>query len=159
MTAERLFDSFIPPKKTYTPKQISGYAPAWQRFPLSDCFLFFCIYMFITYYYCVLRIVCLNSTSSSSSNNNNRILLIFVFLELLEVRLRPPEVNCDEFLKHDFCRPHSLQPATPNDLYECGLSLHRESKQTCHQTFVYIFTKYWLILKILSLTYSVVNLQ
>ena len=36
--------------------------------------------------------------------------------------------------------------------------LHRESKKTCHQTFVYIFTKYWPILKILSLTYSVVNL-
>ena len=32
-------------------------------------------------------------------------------------------------------------------------------KKTCHQTFVYIFTKYQPILKILSLSYSVVNLQ
>jgi len=32
-------------------------------------------------------------------------------------------------------------------------------KKTCHQTFVYIFTKYRPILKILSLTYSAVNLQ
>jgi len=28
MTSERLFNSFIPPKNFYTPKQISGYAPA-----------------------------------------------------------------------------------------------------------------------------------
>jgi len=32
-------------------------------------------------------------------------------------------------------------------------------KKTCHQTYVYIFTKYRPILKILSLSYSVVNLQ
>jgi len=38
-------------------------------------------------------------------------------------------------------------------------ALHRESKKTCHQTFVYIFTKYWPISKILSLAHSVVNLQ
>ena len=39
------------------------------------------------------------------------------------------------------------------------LIIHCESKKTCHQTFVYIFTKYRPILRILSLTYSVVNLQ
>jgi len=32
MTLERLFNSFIPPKKNlYPPKQISGYAPAWEQ--------------------------------------------------------------------------------------------------------------------------------
>ena len=44
-------------------------------------------------------------------------------------------------------------------VYTVNLILHRESKKTCHQTFVYIFTKYPPILKILSLTYFVVNLQ
>ena len=28
MMSERLFNSFIPPQNCYTPKQISGYAPA-----------------------------------------------------------------------------------------------------------------------------------
>jgi len=32
-------------------------------------------------------------------------------------------------------------------------------KKTCHHTFVHIFAKYWPILKILSLAYSVENLQ
>ena len=41
----------------------------------------------------------------------------------------------------------------------CPALLHCESKKTCHQTFVYIFIKYWPILKILSLAHSLANLQ
>ena len=49
--------------------------------------------------------------------------------------------------------------STSNHENNVLMLLHRESKKTCHQTFVYIFTKYQPILKILSLSYSVVNLQ
>ena len=41
----------------------------------------------------------------------------------------------------------------------CKCDVHRESKKTCHHTFVHIFAKYWPILKILSLAHSVENLQ
>ena len=47
MTSERLFNSFIPPKKFYTPKQISGYAPGnnsclWATYAaVYDCRMFF----------------------------------------------------------------------------------------------------------------------
>ena len=36
MTSERLFNSFIPPspKKNYTPKHISGYAPDFEQFSI-----------------------------------------------------------------------------------------------------------------------------
>jgi len=46
--------------------------------------------------------------------------------------------------------------------YACVMQiryLYTVSQKTCHQTFVYIFTKYWPILKIPSLAHSVVNVQ